>query len=215
MNNLLGNTDWRGRGRASVFKTLGASNHTDNERAEHDYYATDPKAAEMLLDLEDFDPSVPIWEPAAGECHLADVFTHRGYEVRKTDIVQRRPDVGIKDFLEGPLFHEGVEDKWHGHIVTNPPYAFATEFVRHALDLVDDGRMVCMFLKLTFLEGLTRRRELFDVTPPARVWVSSGRLVCAKNGDFEAMRHCGSAAAYAWYVWAKGFKGDPVIKWFN
>lgn len=24
-----------------------------------------------------------------------------------------------------------------------------------------------------------------------------------------------SAIAYAWYVWEKGFTGDPVIKWFN
>ena len=31
--------DWVG-GRASVFKTLGASNHTDHERAWGDYYAT-------------------------------------------------------------------------------------------------------------------------------------------------------------------------------
>lgn len=36
--------DWTGTNKG-VFKTLGASNHTDHERAEHDYYATDPKAA--------------------------------------------------------------------------------------------------------------------------------------------------------------------------
>lgn len=24
-----------------------------------------------------------------------------------------------------------------------------------------------------------------------------------------------SVIAYAWYVWEKGFTGDPVIKWFN
>ena len=43
--------DWVG-GRASVFKTLGASNHTDHERAWGDYYATEPKATEWLLKLE-------------------------------------------------------------------------------------------------------------------------------------------------------------------
>ncbi len=25
----------------------------------------------------------------------------------------------------------------------------------------------------------------------------------------------GSATAYAWFVWVKGYKGEPVIKWFN
>lgn len=24
-----------------------------------------------------------------------------------------------------------------------------------------------------------------------------------------------NAIAYAWYVWEKGFTGDPIIKWFN
>ena len=53
--------DWVG-GRASVFKTLGASNHTDHERAWGDYYATEPNATEWLLRLEKFDG--PIF------CHL-------------------------------------------------------------------------------------------------------------------------------------------------
>ena len=35
------NKDWVG-GTASVFKTIGASNHVDEEREAHDYYATDP-----------------------------------------------------------------------------------------------------------------------------------------------------------------------------
>jgi hypothetical protein len=25
----------------------------------------------------------------------------------------------------------------------------------------------------------------------------------------------GSAVAYAWYVWEKGFNGDTIVKWFN
>ena len=23
------------------------------------------------------------------------------------------------------------------------------------------------------------------------------------------------AMAFAWFIWEKGFKGDPVVKWFN
>ena len=40
--------DWTGN-KNSVFKTLGSSHHTDKEREHHDYYATDPIAAELLL----------------------------------------------------------------------------------------------------------------------------------------------------------------------
>ena len=47
--------DWTGNSN-SIYKTLGASNHTDKERQNEDYYATDPKAADLLLELEKFSP---------------------------------------------------------------------------------------------------------------------------------------------------------------
>ena len=69
-----------------------------------------------------------------------------------------------------------------------------------------------MFLKLTFLEG-QKRKDFFLHNPPKTIYVSSSRLMCAMNGEFEK---CSSrAVAYAWFVWEKGFKGDPVIKWIN
>ena len=49
--------DWTGNSN-SIYKTLGASNHTDKERQNEDYYATDPKAADLLLELETFAPEV-------------------------------------------------------------------------------------------------------------------------------------------------------------
>lgn len=72
-----------------------------------------------------------------------------------------------------------------------------------------------MFLKLTFLESKSRR-ELFDKTPFETLYVSSSRLQCAKNGDFETYKSgTGTAVAYGWYIWRKGFTGTPQIKWFN
>ena len=71
----------------AVFTPLGASNHSNSERALHDYYATDPKAAELLLKAESFSPT--IWEPACGEGHLAKVFEQAGHQVRSTDLIYR------------------------------------------------------------------------------------------------------------------------------
>lgn len=87
----------------------------------------------------------------------------------------------------------------------------ALQFVEKALSLVDDGRYVCMFFKLTFLEGKARRL-FFDQNPPIRVWVSSSRLNCGRNG---IVKNTTSAVCYAWFVWQKGFKGHPEIRWFN
>lgn len=53
---------------ANIYKQIGASNHTEKERQHEDYYATDPKAMELLLEQETF--SNNVWECACGEKHL-------------------------------------------------------------------------------------------------------------------------------------------------
>lgn len=196
--------DWTGDGN-SIYRTLGASSHTDKEREAFDYYATEPKAVELLLKEETFSPVV--WECACGEGHLSKVLENHGYQVISTDLIYRGfGDPDPLDFLKETL------DGFDGDIITNPPYKYALDFVKRALDSVQHKKKVAMFLKLQFLEG-QERREFFKQNPPRRIYVSSSRLKCAKNGAFEQISS--SAVAYAWFVWEKGWKGDPVIKWIN
>ena len=194
--------DWKG-GSASTFKTIGASNHCAEERADKDYYATEPSATDWLCRIESFHG--PILEPACGEGHMSRVLADHGYEVVSRDLADR-------GFGEVADFLSPENTEWGGDIVTNPPYAFAQDFVEKALSIIPEGRKVAMFLKLTFLEG-KRRASLFDFAPPARIWVSRSRLKCARNGNFENVG--GSATAYAWFVWEKGFAGRPEVRWFN
>lgn len=194
--------DWKG-GNASTFKTIGASNHCAEERADKDYYATEPFAVEQLCEIEKFNG--PILEPSCGEGHMSRVLLSHGYNVVSRDIVDR-------GFGEVADFLSADNTKWDGDIVTNPPYAFAQQFVEKALAIIPVGSKVAMFLKLTFLEG-KKRASLFKTAPPIRVWVSRSRLLCAKNGDFE--HSPGSATAYAWFIWEKGYVGSPEIHWFN
>ena len=192
-----------------VFTTLGASNHSTEERAEQDYYATDPKALEMLLEMEQF--SKYVWECACGGGHLCNVLKEHGYNVKATDIVDRGCEgVEIKDFLT--VTKDEIEADHPRDIITNPPYMMGKEFVEHALALSQDGTKIAMFLKLQFLEGKSRR-ELFNTYPPKKVYVSTSRLVCAKNGKFDETK--GSAVAYAWFIWEKGYEGETIIEWFN
>lgn len=148
--------DWTG-GFASIFKTIGASNHADAERQAEDYYATEPKATEWLCRLEHFDG--PILEPSCGEGHMSKVLEAHGYDVTSRDIVDR----GYGDVAD---FLADTNTSWNGDIVTNPPYKYALDFVLKALRIVPEGKKVAMFLKLTFLEGKTRRL-LFNSTPPS------------------------------------------------
>lgn len=157
----------------------------------HDYYATEPKAVELLLEQEQF--SKNIWEPACGEGHISKVLEDKGHIVLSTDLIDRGYGEGMRDFLSETRMFQG-------DIITNPPYRYAKEFVEKALDLVPPGNKVAMFLKLTFLEG-QGRRSLFRERPPQTVYVSSARLQCGRNGQFKGQ----SAVAYAWFVWRKGY----------
>ncbi len=199
--------DWKGNAN-SIYKTLGASNHTDKEREEYDYYATDPIAIDKLLTVET--PSHYIWECAAGEGHLAERLREKGFEVFTSDIVERKYKLDfVEDFLLRTKLGYSCMD-----ILTNPPYKYAKEFVLKALELVDDGHKVYMFLKLTFLEGKARYKELFSKYPPKNIYVFYGRIQCAKNGDLKKMGLSGtSAVCYAWFVWEKDWQGETTIGW--
>ena len=194
--------DWTGN-KEGLFSMLGASNHSEHEREPNEYYATEPKAVELLMGLETFDKK--ILEPSCGEEHISDVLKSHGYNVVSRDLINRGYG-DVADFLSD----DNVA--WNGDIITNPPYKYAQEFVEKALQIIPDGHKVAMFLKVQFLEG-KRRRKMFDITPPKRIWVSSSRLKCAMNGEFD--KTTSSAACYAWFVWEKGFCGDTIVKWFN
>jgi len=186
-----------------IFTTLGASNHSKGVREINDYYATDPIAGKLLLEVEtELDN---IWECACGEGHLAKVFDDTGKLGKATDLINRGYGT-VEDFLIS------TEPYHNGDIVTNPPYKDAQEFVENALERVDTGRYVCMFLRLLFLEGQARKK-LFEKYPPKTVYVFSKRVNCAKNGDF--ITYDSGAVAYAWFVWEKEYKGKTIIQWIN
>lgn len=139
-----------------VSRFIGSHNMSEQDRAENDFYATNPIAAEWLCKIEDLNKR--IWEPACGAGHLSKVFLRHGHQVLSTDLVYRGFGQGGVNFLK-------VTDPYYGDIVTNPPYKYAQEFVEHSLELVPEGSKVCMFLKLQFLEG-KQRKSFFEEHPP-------------------------------------------------
>lgn len=198
--------DWTGNTN-SIFKTLGSSIHCDEERAENDFYATDPNAVAMLLDLVQFSPS--IWECACGQGHLSKEIEKRGYQVKSSDLIDRGYGEAGINFLSSSI------KQFTGDIITNPPYKYAKEFIVKSLSIIPNGYKIAMFLKITFIEG-KGRKDLFTKFPPKIIYASSSRINCGKNGDFEGMRiNGGNAVAYAWYIWQKGYQGDTILKWFN
>lgn len=183
-------------------RTLGSTSITQADREENDFYATEPKAVELLLAEETFANN--ILEPCCGKKHITNILEQAGYTVKSSDLIDRGVGADIQDFFE-------ITD-WDGDIISNPPYKNALDFVKHSLEIVKEGSKVAMFLKILFLEGKTRK-EFFEKHPPKVIYVASGRLNCAKNGDFD--KYTTGAVCYAWFVWEKGFTGEPVVRWIN
>ncbi len=211
--------DWTGN-RKTTFVTLGASNHTDHNRAENDYYATEPKAIDFLLEVENFDGTV--WENCCGEGHLSKRMTELGLNVISTDLIYRGFGEGNKDFFE-------CTESFGDNIITNPPYAFAQKWVEHSLKLLHKGKKLALLLPIQFLES-KERKLLFQKTPPVRIHVFSNRILCGINGDFYehnadgsvrtnkdgSPKRMSSAKCYAWFVWEVGnYFHKPMVDWIN
>lgn len=198
--------DWTGNGN-SIFKTLGASNHTDEERQVDDYYATDPTAIDKLAAVFRI-PNV-VWECACGEGHLSRRLKEMGHDVLSTDLVDRGyGHIGI-DFLKEDRLAECLQGE-DCCILTNPPYKYATEFVERALELLPEGAPAIFLLKTTALEGKRRWERLYRHGYLHEVYQFTERVLCAKNGDFDGG---GSAVSYAWFVFRKTPCEAAILKW--
>lgn len=204
MKDLFGNEiePTKAKGSRNVYATLGASNHCEHDREANDLYCTHPDAVEALLQHETFLPE--IWEPCAGLGHISNTLRKHGYKVRESDILTRGRDIEQLDFLQ----FQGTVDC---DIITNPPYRIATKIIRKAMEVVTDFNRVAMWLRILFLESM-ERKKLFEEYPPIQIWISSKRIPCAMNGDFDNITS--SAQGYMWLIFQKGYHGSTTIGWF-
>lgn len=96
----------------------------------------------------------------------------------------------------------------------NPPFAGIEKWLLHALSLATGS--VAVFARLALLEGVARGR-LFRSTPLSRVWVHSGRVPCPPGEQappldaWSRTTITGGFVAYAWFVWERGYTGDPRL----
>ena len=170
-----------------------------------DYYQTPEWATWGLLKHETLDGLV--WEPCAGGGAMSRVLENAGLTVVSSDL--RTDDnvygLGGIDFLD---LHDSPYDA--DHIVTNPPYKYASEVVYEALDQA--RHKVALLLKLTFLES-SKRKTLFDRTPLRTVYVFRNRITMHPEGT-ERPENSGTIT-YAWFVWEHGYEDKPQIDWID
>ena len=183
----------------------------DAKRHPDDFYVTEPRAViELMEALESLKIELPplVVDSSVGSGIIADAVQLYGHDVIGYD-VEDRGWVGtrLQDFLT--VKTADLPDRFA--IIQNPPFRLALDFIRHGLDLLPNGGVLCSFERISFLEGIGRR-EFFDRTPPAYVMPFTRRVKCAVDGS--AVKS-GSAICFAWFVWIKGRVDRPQIVWLD
>lgn len=194
---------------------LGARNGAKTDREKNDFYATDPKSVELFLDTLQKDNvklNQNIWECACGKGHISEVLKKYGYTVFSTDLINRGYSNCLINFLSSnsQFFNLSKTD-----ILTNPPYKDAEAFVLKALELLETGCKVVMYLKIQFLEGANRLNKIFKKYPPKFVYVHSTRQSIAKDGDFKEYCKTSGTLCYAWFIWEKGYHNETILRWIG
>jgi hypothetical protein len=176
------------------------------QRKPGDFYPTPAWVTEAIL------PFIPddvrhVWEPAAGDMAMVNSLDAAGLEVFASDI-HEHPDLDdCRDFFAYKQAPKGT----HG-ILTNPPYALATEFIEHAMKLmrVPDG-LVAMLLRADFDSAASRSHIFADCPVFARKIVLRKRIVWFVQADGKPK--ASPSFNHAWYLWDFQHRGAPALSW--
>lgn len=206
----------------NVFSTLGATNHSTGERQKEDYYATDPRFINHLLEKEPWlkNPDLKILEPSAGEGVLVDRFYElTGNKMDAYDLIARRDDIIEQDYFTADFSNK------YDVILTNPPYLKDTaktttglaDYILKALKEVKIGGTVIMFLKTLHLESKVRYEKIFKNYPPSKLYVYASRISCYKNNDTTLPQ---GAISYTIFMWCNkkedgSFDKDTKLDWIR
>ena len=179
-----------------------AGGNPSRGRVENDFYATPTEATEALFNVETFEGNV--YEPACGDGAMSKIIEKYNH-CYSSDLCDRGYGQPNTDFLNTNW--TTVEN-----VITNPPFNLFQEFAEKAIEL--SKNKVALFGKLQALEG-QKRATFLEKSPLKAVYVFKKRITPMRNGKDtdENGKKWASTMAFAWYVWEKGYTGEPIIKW--
>jgi len=180
-------------------KNFSANNAT-GKRKKSDFYETPYTLTRKFLDVEDFDKSLSVCEPACGGGAITRVLKEHWEDDKITAYDQET------NFL--------WERGEYEYVITNPPFSIAFEFIQRA-KLVAKNKFA-LLLPLSYLHGKKRFDEIYSDRTYGleKVYVFTRYPMLG-----EALREDGKyntgMMVYAWYVWTNGYSGLPTVDWLD
>ena len=173
--------------------------HNAEKRHIADYYVTPVKDIITFLGALDEEVSLDIWDKTILDpCAGGDLSHDMSYPKALREYYAIPDDWnGIKtiDIREDSLaetkcnYIETKLDYKPFLIISNPPFNQAMEFIKKALDDVEDGGYVAMLLRLNFLETKTRK-DFFDNYMPTWIFVHHKRMSFTDAGGTDSVAYC-------------------------
>jgi len=186
-----------------------AGGNSTTEKADNDYYATDPQTVREFLNnsISVFENIKMIHEPACGQGHLTEVLKDYfpNIPIVNTDLIDRGYGVGGIDFLNSD-FNPNAD-----LIITNPPFSLINDFIRVGFEKTN--RYLVYLCKIQMLETVARKKIL-ENSPLKYIYIHSKRQATWKNGqplDPQGKKWA-TTMCLAWFVWDKEYKGEPIVK---
>ena len=173
--------------------------HNAEKRHIADYYVTPVKDIVTFLGALDEEVSLDIWDKTILDpCAGGDPSHDMSYPKALREYYAIPDDWnGIKtiDIREDSLaetkcnYIETKLDYKPFLIISNPPFNQAMEFIKKALDDVEDGGYVAMLLRLNFLETKARK-DFFDNYMPTWIFVHHKRMSFTDAGGTDSVAYC-------------------------
>lgn len=195
--------------------------YSDESRQKDDFYVTPKHSVQALIDHSIFKsllhkiPFDKMWENAVGNGVIVDTFEENGFDMVGTDLNDWVGRFEQNDFLKNPMWFYKKFGYKTPYIITNPPYKKANEWLVKSLRAT--GRYVILFLKLSFLESISRYK-IFKMYPNLKhVLVFSKRQSLKRWSLIEKGEELKSSGttAYAWFIWDIRYMGQPTIDWIG
>jgi hypothetical protein len=187
----------------------GAQRGRWKERA-FDLRETPPEATRALIRTGELDQYRVLFEPCAGKGAISRELKAGGWRVISHDLIDydgRDPD--IQTDID---FFGAYQTTYLQAIVTNPPYRWADDFIRHGLKL---GLPMFVLLRLMSLEGAGRSDIMQHLH---HVYIGIERLPMMHRPGWRGKKLKAGAMPFGWFCFAPeknrdGFFSASRISW--
>ena len=175
-----------------------SANNARGQRKKSDFYETPYSMTSHLLEVEDFNKSLTVCEPACGDGAIVKILEKKWDNVVAYDIE--------KNFL--------WETENYDYIITNPPFSLAYEFVQKAKQIATEK--FAFLLPLSYLHGKKRYDNIYMDKQYGlkKVYVFTRYPMLGESLREDGKYNTGMMV-YAWYIFENHYSGLPVIDWID